>query len=32
MLPELGESNVTASNTASANLARQIVNLMERNW
>jgi hypothetical protein len=32
LLPELGESNLTAANTASASIARQIVNLMERPW
>jgi len=32
LLPELGESNTSASNMASANIARQIVNLMEKAW
>jgi len=32
MLPEIGESNLTAANMATASVARQIVNLMERPW
>ncbi len=31
-LPELGESNATAEQMAAKRLAKQIVNMMERNW